>query len=87
MLKKLVSLITICLLTTLILSSGEFECGHGLKQNEYPEQEYHLTRFERRMRQSIRLYDSPIRIHIDTTNVNGTERERALVTRVMSNNY
>ena len=72
------------LFSFIFLVNGHFECGHGLKQNHIPEQDIRISRFESRIRQSARVFDSPIRIHIDTSNINGTERERALITRVMS---
>ena len=78
------------LLFTLIYFSGfllahlEHHCVHDEKYWGSDQPEIKISRFERRMRQTAKLFDTPIRIHLDTSNLLSKGQEREFLIKIMS---
>ncbi len=74
----------LCFISEVVLAHKEYQCVHD-KRHKGPDQPVlKLSRFERRMRQSAKLFDSPIRIHLDDSNLGSVGRERELILKIMS---
>ena len=67
-----------------VLAFKEHHCVHDEKYMGPDQPDVKLSRFERKMRQSVRLTDAPIRIHLDTSNLKSEGRERDLILKIMS---
>jgi hypothetical protein len=63
---------------------AELHCGHDKISSLNPIPQKNISTFEKRMRQTYKLFDIPIRIHIDSSNLNSVGRERDLIISVMS---
>jgi hypothetical protein len=78
------------LLTLLFTLSGftlahkEYKCVHDEKNMGPDQPDVKLSRFERRMRQSVRLFDAPIKIHLDSSNLDSVGQEREFILKIMS---
>ena len=63
---------------------SDLNCIHDEISNRHQISQKNISAFEKRFRQSDRLYDTPIRIHLDTSNLKSLGKERELIISIMS---
>jgi hypothetical protein len=68
----------------LSLAHKKYHCSHEGDKKDYMGPDLKLSRFERKMRQSAKLYDSPIRIHLDYSNLDSVGRDREYILKIIS---